>query len=156
MKDIESVMLEVKKSRQIELTWSATFLVTKLMTITVLAASIAFFVNLTNLSGTAGFVLVFIIVLNAYAGLNFYFTSKASIKGKTVTIKKIFRQEIGFPIEAIKRIRSFALKSTNYTLIKYDWNGKSDWALIVNSNSWIFGRELPASDILRAAKKINW
>lgn len=156
MKDLENVINELKKGRQIELTWSATFVVTKIMAIAALVASIVFLVNLTNISEKTGYFLAFIIFLNVYACLNFYFTSKASLKGKMLSIKKIFREEKEIPIDTIVRIWSFALKSTYYTIIKYELEGKIDWALIINSNSWIFGRELSAADILKAAKKTNW
>ena len=154
MEEFEDIINEIKQGKQIELSWTSTTLATKFAAITVLFADFFFIYFFKCIEQNVIIIIALFVFLNIYAGLQFFYSCEAYLKGKTLSIKKVFRKEININIETILEVNSFTIKSTKFTIIKYELDGRFEWASITNSNSIIFGIEYSAAEIIKIAKNI--
>lgn len=66
-------------------------------------------------------------------------------------IGKKYKVDVG----QITKISSFRLKTTKYTQLRFtDEQGQAQKALILSSNSILFGKQATAGDVLKLAQKI--
>ncbi len=90
--------------------------------------------------------------------LTFYqlvFAAEASLKGKKLVLKKVIGKQYEIDVSQVEKLKSFQSKSTKYTLLHFRGNdGKPEKALILNSNSILFGKEITAGEVIQLAQQL--
>ena len=100
----------------------------------------------------ATFLLLVISGLVAYRTI---FTAEAVLEGKQLFLNKLFGPKYELDVSQIDKISYFRMRRTQYTFISFhDNQGIASKALILNSNSVIWGKEVPAAEILRMAQQM--
>ena len=70
-------------------------------------------------------------------------------------MKKVIGKKYEVDVSQVEKVSSFQSKSTKYTTVKFkDNNGNPEKALILNSNSIIFGKEVTAGEVIKLAQQI--
>ena len=101
--------------------------------------------------GVAGLLLLALIYLTVY---QLIFATEAELKGKTLKLKKVIGKKYEINVNQVEKISSFQTQSTKYTNIQFkDNNGNPERALILNSNSILFGKEVTAADVIKLAQQ---
>ncbi|QKG78886.1 hypothetical protein [Tenuifilum thalassicum] len=97
--------------------------------------------------------LIFYFIILGLTIYQFIFVSKVFLVGNKLLIKKIFRKKETVLLNQIQNISTFRLKNTKYTIVSYKLdNGLESKALILNSNSVLFGKQETLEDLLEYAK----
>ena len=100
----------------------------------------------------AGLLLLVLIFLTFY---QLFFAVEAELKGKKLKMKKVIGKKYEVDVSQVEKVSSFQSKSTKYTTLKFkDNNGNPEKALILNSNSIIFGKEVTAGEVIKLAQQI--
>ena len=98
---------------------------------------------------------ILFLVLIFLAFYQLIFASEAELTGKKLKLKKVIGKVYEINVDQIEKIRSFRSKSTKYTIIRFKTNnGLTEKALILNSNSILFGKEVTAGEAIEMAQKI--
>ncbi len=101
----------------------------------------------------AGLPIVIYIALLGLCIFQFAYVSKVILEGDKLIIKKLFRKSEVINLSQIVNISTFKLKSTKYTFLKYNIDEyKESKALILNSNSVLFGKQDTLKDLLEYSK----
>jgi len=155
MNDLNEIINRIKEEKPIKLSMDSS---KSLVIISVLFVWVASFLLIRNYFISMGLNVILagivLLVLNVFMIYQFFRISDARLEGRSLKLKKILGSEINIDIDEIVKIRSFSAKSTKYTTIRYVVGEKINKALIVNSDSALFGREISAGDVLKKAKEI--
>jgi hypothetical protein len=117
-----------------------------------LAIAILFSIVIFN-SKVTGLPIVIYIVLLGLCIFQFVYVSNVILEGDKLIIKKLFRKTEVIFLSQIVDISTFKLKSTKYTFLKYNIDEyKDSKALILNSNSVLFGKQDTLKDLLEYTK----
>lgn len=99
--------------------------------------------------------LIFLGLLLALVTYQLLFSQYAEIRGKRILLRNLFGKEQEIDLNQVTKVSSFRLRRTIYThLIFTNDHGNQERALILNSNSALFGKEVAASEIIRLAQEV--
>ncbi|MTB51713.1 hypothetical protein [Lewinella sp. W8] len=98
---------------------------------------------------------VMLLVLVALAIYQLLYAAEAELRGKKLTLKKITGKEFVIDVNQVNKTSSFQSRSTKYTILKFvDGSGNPETALIMNSNSILFGKEVTAGEVVKLAQQL--
>jgi hypothetical protein len=159
MEDLETLKQQIKHGEEIKLSSDFTTsgvilgLIVGLLGSAVLFSKI--FNNLVDFKANILFAGVLMIVLLLLVLYQAAYAVTAKLEGKQLILKKVLGGRTELDVQQVHKISTFALKSTKYTNIKYtDSSGNTGRALIMNSNSLLFGREVSAGEIIKLAQAL--
>ncbi len=159
MRDLEKLREKIQKEQTIQL--SSDFTKGGAILGVVISVVAAFFLVPKILNNPDGFqtnMLIAGLLLLVLIFLTFYqliFAAEAELKGKKLKMKKVIGKEYEVDVSQVEKVSSFQSKSTKYTIVKFkDINGNPEKALILNSNSIIFGKEVTAGEVIKLAQQI--
>lgn len=103
---------------------------------------------------------IFIVVL-LVLGIHFiylfqlFFASEATLTGKTLMIKKVFRKEVIINIDKLNSIDPVNFNAKKLTRISYKNGSRSEIAIVYNSKKFVFGENNFVVELIRHAQKIE-
>lgn len=100
----------------------------------------------------AGSVLALLVYLSLY---QLIYAATAELEGKQLRLKKVIGKRYEVDVNQVEKVSMFNLKNTKYSIIRFkDNNGNPAKALILNSNSPLFGVDVAAGEVIQMAQKM--
>jgi hypothetical protein len=158
MSNSNSYRMELERELPIQLSsdWTK-FIVIGSVVVGVLGSLFVFLV-FDRSKGTPTTQFIGTIGLIAIVGLVIYqlvIAAEAVLVAKNLTLNKIIGKEYDINVDDIEKLSSFSTRRIKYTFIRFvDDEGKTQRALILNSNSFIYGKEDTAIDIIKEAQSL--
>ena len=159
MRNLEQVKEKIEKEQIIYLSSNFTKAGAIIGVLAAIAAAVIFLPKIfTNPEGFKFNLLLVGILTIVFLALAFYqliYAADAKLKGKKLILKKVIGTSYEIDVNQVEKVSTFKSKSTKYTTVSFKGNnGNPEKALILNSNSIIFGRETSAGDIIEFAKSV--
>jgi len=159
MWELEIIRERIRKKEAIQIStrftkWgavlSAFILIPAVLSLWMLVSS-----NLRDRSVTQMIAMLLLFLLSCLIVFQTIFAAEAVLEGKQLFINRILGPKYELDVSQIDKISYFRLSRTQYTIVKFhDNQGIARTALIMNSNSIIWGKEVPAAEILRMAQQM--
>lgn len=93
--------------------------------------------------------------LMAFAVFQTLHAAEAELKGKKLVLRKVIGPKYEVDVSRVVKMSSFNTQSTKYTLVRFQAeDGTEQKALIIGSNSLLFGRDHSAEDVIRLAQSV--
>lgn len=103
-----------------------------------------------------GISFLFMILLVSLVLYQLVFAAHADLTGRRLTLSKLIGPAYEIDVDQVEKISSFRLRGTIYTNLKFrDDMGILHRALILNSNSLFFGRDVPSGILIKLAQTIK-
>lgn len=100
----------------------------------------------------AGSVLALLVYLSLY---QLIYAATAELEGKLLRLKKVIGKRYEVDVNQVEKVSMFSLKNTKYSIIRFkDNEGNPAKALILNSNSLLFGVDVAAGEVIKMAQKM--
>lgn len=159
MWELENIRESIRKKEAIQISTRFTKWGTVLSAFITIPAVLSLWVLVTSNLGSRGatqiLVMLLLLVITGLIVFQTIFAAEAVLEGKQLFINKILGPKYELDVSQIDKISHFQLKRTQYTIVKFhDNQGIASTALIMNSNSIIWGKEVPAAEILKMAQQM--
>lgn len=159
MWELENIRESIRKKEAIQISTRFTKWGTVLSAFILIPAVLSLWLLLTSNLGSRGasqiLAMLLLLVITCLIVFQTIFAAEAVLEGKQLFINKILGPKYELDVSQIDKISHFQLKRTQYTIVKFhDNQGIAGTALIMNSNSIIWGKEVPAAEILKMAQQM--
>lgn len=159
LQDLQQIRQMIQQGQKVRL--STKFTKPGTLLTAVFVAGFSFFILPTivwDISlGNMGLLLagILMLVMIGFALFQLIYAAEATLEGKQLFLKKVMGGSYDLNVSQVEKISSIKLRRTKYTFIKFiDSQGITSKALIMNSNSAIFGVEPGAGDVIKMAQQM--
>ena len=144
MESFDKLIEEIKKEKELPLSSALTNIISIGSLISVLLLDYEILNLRDEIESYIFLIGASLLTLTILAVFQLLYASEAFLKGKILSLKRLFRKEIQIHVDSIMKIDSFG----KHTIIKYSIGDETHSTLIISVN------EISISDILKASQKL--